>query len=91
MAQSFVFDTGRQEAHNFATCHHLSIEPFKEQLMIWTDQFSSNQLEDKSVFWAGCIDTYPTSVARGLHLCGRTRLGYLSGTETPWVLVGDVS
>ncbi|MFS8032847.1 hypothetical protein Hanom_Chr17g01562511 [Helianthus anomalus] len=30
-------------------------------------------------------------VARGLHLCGRTRLGYLSGTETPWVLVGDVS
>ncbi|MFS7934970.1 hypothetical protein Hanom_Chr05g00397911 [Helianthus anomalus] len=32
-----------------------------------------------------------TYVARGLHLCGRTRLGYLSGTETPWVLVGDVS
>ncbi|MFS7963621.1 hypothetical protein Hanom_Chr08g00740521 [Helianthus anomalus] len=31
------------------------------------------------------------NVARGLHLCGRTRLGYLSGTETPWVLVGDVS
>ncbi|MFS7937245.1 hypothetical protein Hanom_Chr05g00425331 [Helianthus anomalus] len=30
-------------------------------------------------------------VARGLHLCGRTRLGYLSGTKTPWVLVGDVS
>ncbi|KAJ0666810.1 putative oxidoreductase [Helianthus annuus] len=30
-------------------------------------------------------------VAWGLHLCGRTRLGYLSGTETPWVLVGDVS
>ncbi|MFS7889897.1 hypothetical protein Hanom_Chr00s000005g01612371 [Helianthus anomalus] len=30
-------------------------------------------------------------VARGLHLCGRTRIGYLSGTETPWVLVGDVS
>ncbi|MFS7908776.1 hypothetical protein Hanom_Chr01g00087041 [Helianthus anomalus] len=29
--------------------------------------------------------------SRGLHLCGRTRLGYLSGTETPWVLVGDVS
>ncbi|MFS7933457.1 hypothetical protein Hanom_Chr04g00380051 [Helianthus anomalus] len=33
----------------------------------------------------------PSYVARGLHLCGRTRLGYLSGTETPWVLVGDVS
>ncbi|KAJ0717263.1 putative leucine-rich repeat domain superfamily [Helianthus annuus] len=30
-------------------------------------------------------------VARGLHLCTRTRLGYLSGTETPWVLIGDVS
>ncbi|MFS7901910.1 putative 1-phosphatidylinositol 4-kinase [Helianthus anomalus] len=30
-------------------------------------------------------------VAWGLHLCGRTRLGYLSGMETPWVLVGDVS
>ncbi|KAF5756607.1 hypothetical protein HanXRQr2_Chr17g0816751 [Helianthus annuus] len=30
-------------------------------------------------------------VARGLHLCGHTRLGYLLGTETPWVLVGDVS
>ncbi|MFS7990997.1 hypothetical protein Hanom_Chr12g01065581 [Helianthus anomalus] len=30
-------------------------------------------------------------VARALHLCGRTRLGYLSGTKTPWVLVGDVS
>ncbi|MFS7943415.1 putative P-loop containing nucleoside triphosphate hydrolase, DNA2/NAM7 helicase, helicase [Helianthus anomalus] len=39
----------------------------------------------------GDIVLFGNYVARELHLCGRTRLGYLSGTETPSVLVGDVS
>lgn len=38
------------EPHNSATCHHLAIETYKEQLIIETDPFSLNQLEDKSFY-----------------------------------------